>query len=140
MEQGPDLYENKPIPVPVRDIDMVLLTHAHIDHSGLLPLLYKQGFQGQIFATGGTAALCRIMLLDSAHIQEFEAEWKNRKAERAGKEMVEPLYNQQDAEGFINLFSLPLKIRAIQRQSLEGVPEAQKELGQKVIKIGQFKE
>ena len=104
MEQGPDLYENKPIPVPVGDIDMVLLTHAHIDHSGLLPLLYKHGFRGQIFATGGTAALCRIMLLDSAHIQEFEAEWKNRKAERAGKEMVEPLYSQQDAEGAISCF------------------------------------
>ena len=104
MEQGPDLYENKPIPVPVRDIDMVLLTHAHIDHSGLLPLLYKHGFQGQIFATGGTAALCRIMLLDSAHIQEFEAEWKNRKAERAGKTMVEPLYNHLDAEGAIRCF------------------------------------
>ena len=104
MEQGPDLYENKPIPVPVSEIDMVLLTHAHIDHSGLLPLLYKHGFRGQIFATGGTAALCRIMLLDSAHIQEFEAEWKNRKAERAGKDMVEPLYNQLDAEGAISCF------------------------------------
>lgn len=104
MEQGPDLYENKPIPAPAADIDMVLLTHAHMDHSGLLPLLCKQGFQGQIFATGGTAALCRIMLLDSAHIQEFEAEWKNRKGERAGKEMVEPLYNQQDAEHAISCF------------------------------------
>ena len=104
MEQGPDLYENKPIPVPAGDIDMVLLTHAHIDHSGLLPLLYKHGFRGQIFATGGTAALCRIMLLDSAHIQEFEAEWKNRKAERAGRDMVEPLYSHQDAEGAISCF------------------------------------
>ena len=104
MEQGPDLYENKPIPVPAGDIDMVLLTHAHMDHSGLLPLLYKHGFHGQIFATGGTAALCRIMLLDSAHIQEFEAEWKNRKAERAGKELVEPLYSHQDAEGAISCF------------------------------------
>ena len=104
MEQGPDLYENKPIPVPAADIDMVLLTHAHIDHSGLLPLLYKHGFRGQIFATGGTAALCRIMLLDSAHIQEFEAEWKNRKGERAGKELVEPLYSQADAEGAIGCF------------------------------------
>ena len=104
LEQGPDLYENKPIPVPAGEIDMVLLTHAHMDHSGLLPLLYKHGFRGQIFATGGTAALCRIMLLDAAHIQEFEAEWKNRKAERAGRDMVEPLYNQQDAEGAITCF------------------------------------
>ena len=104
MEQGEDLYENKPIPVPAAEIDMVLLTHAHMDHSGLLPLLYRQGFNGQIFATGGTTALCRIMLLDSAHIQEFEAEWKNRKGERAGREPVEPLYNQKDAEGAISCF------------------------------------
>ena len=104
MEQGPDLYENKPLPSPAGDIDMVLLTHAHMDHSGLLPLLYKHGFRGQIFSTGGTAALCRIMLLDSAHIQEFEAEWKNRKGERAGKAPVEPLYNRLDAEGAIGCF------------------------------------
>ena len=104
MEQGPDLYENKPLPVPAGEINMVLLTHAHMDHSGLLPLLYKHGFRGQIFATGGTSALCRIMLLDSAHIQEFEAEWKNRKGERAGREMVEPLYNRLDAEGAIGCF------------------------------------
>lgn len=104
MEQGPDLYENKPIPVPAGDIDMVLLTHAHMDHSGLLPLLYKHGFHGQLFATGGTTALCRIMLLDSAHIQEFEAEWKNRKAERAGRSLVEPLYTRLDAEGAITCF------------------------------------
>ena len=104
MEQGQDLYENEPIPVPASEIDMVLLTHAHMDHSGLLPLLCKEGFQGQIFATGGTAALCRIMLLDSAHIQEFEAEWKNRKAERAGRPQVEPLYDRKDAEDAIRCF------------------------------------
>ena len=104
MEQGQDLYENAPMPVPASEIDMVLLTHAHMDHSGLLPLLCKEGFQGQIFATGGTAALCRIMLLDSAHIQEFEAEWKNRKAERAGRPQVEPLYDRQDAEDAIRCF------------------------------------
>ena len=104
MEQGQDLYENAPMPVSASEIDMVLLTHAHIDHSGLLPLLCKEGFQGQIFSTGGTASLCRIMLLDSAHIQEFEAEWKNRKAERAGRQQVEPLYSRIDAENAIKCF------------------------------------
>ncbi len=104
MEQGQDLYENEPLPVSASEIDMVLLTHAHMDHSGLLPLLCKEGFQGQIFSTGGTAALCRIMLLDSAHIQEFEAEWKNRKAERAGRPQVEPLYSRIDAENAIKCF------------------------------------
>ena len=104
MEQGQDLYENAPMPVPASQIDMVLLTHAHMDHSGLLPLLCKEGFQGQIFSTGGTASLCRIMLLDSAHIQEFEAEWKNRKAERAGRPKVEPLYSRSDAENAIKCF------------------------------------
>ena len=104
MEQGPDLYENKPLPVAAGDINMVLLTHAHIDHSGNLPLLYRHGFHGQIFSTYGTANLCSIMLLDSAHIQEFEAEWKNRKNQRAGRELVEPLYSIEDAQGAIKCF------------------------------------
>ena len=104
MEQGVDVFENKPLPLPASQVDMVLLTHAHMDHSGKLPLLCKEGFQGQIFATGGTAALGRIMLLDSAHIQEFEAEWRNRKAMRAGRELEEPLYTTADAEAAIRCF------------------------------------
>lgn len=101
MEQGPDAFENQDIPVAASDIDIVLLTHAHIDHSGKLPLLYQRGFRGQIFATKATEDLCDIMLRDSAHIQMFEAEWKNRKGKRAGKAEVVPLYDIEDAQGAI---------------------------------------
>ena len=82
MEQGPDLYENQELPVAPGDVDYILLTHAHIDHSGNIPLLVKKGFSGEIITTFATADLCDIMLRDSAHIQEFEAEWRNRKARR----------------------------------------------------------
>ncbi|MGN0359759.1 MAG: MBL fold metallo-hydrolase RNA specificity domain-containing protein [Hominisplanchenecus sp.] len=101
MEQGPDEYENQEIPVSASEIDMALLTHAHIDHSGRLPLLYQRGFRGQIFTTTATRDLCEIMLRDSAHIQMFEAEWRNRKGRRAGKEEFVPLYDMDDANGAI---------------------------------------
>ncbi len=104
MEQGPDLYVNQEIPVNAASIDYVFITHAHIDHSGLLPLLYNHGFRGQIFATTATAQLCNIMLKDSAHIQMFEAEWKNRKARRSGEPEVVPLYDMNDAIGVIGHF------------------------------------
>lgn len=105
MEQGQDLFENQELPVAAPDIDYILLTHAHIDHSGLIPLMCKQGFKGQIITTFGTADLCSIMLRDSAHIQEFEAEWRNRKAKRAGQSLYEPLYTTQDALDAIALLS-----------------------------------
>ena len=104
MEQGEDVYENQDLPVEPSEIDCVVLTHAHIDHSGKLPLLYKRGFRGPIFATEPTTRLCDLMLRDSAHIQEFEAEWRNRKALRAGGEPYVPLYTMQDAVGAIGLF------------------------------------
>ena len=101
MEQGPDYFENHALPVPASDLDFVLLTHAHIDHSGNLPLLYARGFRGPVFATEATADLCDIMLRDSAHIQMFEAEWRNRKNRRAGREEFVPAYTMEDAIGLI---------------------------------------
>lgn len=79
------------------EIDYVLLSHAHIDHCGRIPLLVKRGFRGKIYCTDATADLVEVMLKDSGYIHEKEAEWKNRKAERAGKAKVEPLYTCNDA-------------------------------------------
>lgn len=104
MQQGEDIYENVQIPTAPGNIDFVLLTHAHIDHSGLLPLLFAGGFAGEIHSTTATANLCSVMLRDSAHIQEFEAEWKSRKAKRRGEQADEPLYTMDDALGAISLF------------------------------------
>lgn len=102
MEQGVNVFENAPLPVEEARIDYVFLTHAHVDHSGLLPLLYAKGFRGQVFTTDATADLCSIMLRDCAHIQMMEAEWKNRKAKRSSSvEGQEPLFNMEDAEGII---------------------------------------
>ena len=85
-------------------IDYLLLSHSHIDHSGRIPLLVKQGFEGTIYCSKATFDLCEIMLLDSAHIQEMEAEWENRKAKRAGKPAVEPLYTKDDANESLDYF------------------------------------
>lgn len=104
MEQGKDEFENVPLPLPPSMIEAVFVTHAHIDHSGLLPKLYKDGFKGKIYATELTHNLCEIMLRDSAHIQETEAEWQNRKAERNGTVKIEPLYTTEDAIGALSLF------------------------------------
>ncbi len=102
MEQGVNVFENAPLPVQESLIDYVFLTHAHVDHSGMLPLLYAKGFRGKVFATDATVDLCNIMLRDCAHIQMQEAEWKNRKAKRSAHlDVVEPLFTMEDADGII---------------------------------------
>lgn len=104
MEQGEDAFVNQELPIPAADVDSVLLTHAHIDHSGRLPLLYKRGFRGDIHATGATSELCDIMLRDSAHIQMSETEYRNRKARRSGDKLEEPIYDMEDAINTIQKF------------------------------------
>ncbi len=104
IEQGQDVFQNIALPVPASAIEAVLVTHAHIDHSGMLPRLYKEGFRGRIYATDVTCDLCNIMLRDSAHIQESEAQWRSRKSLRAGGDPVDPVYDVKDAEGAISLF------------------------------------
>ncbi|MBQ9015743.1 MAG: MBL fold metallo-hydrolase [Firmicutes bacterium] len=88
----------EPFPFDASDVDFMVLSHAHIDHCGRIPLLVKRGFAGPIYCTDATADLLDIMLKDSAYIHEKEAEWHNRKNERAGRPEVEPLYTVQDAE------------------------------------------
>ena len=98
LQQGRDEVDNSSLPFHAGEIDFVLVTHAHIDHSGRIPMLLKQGFRGRIFATRLTAQLLDIMLQDSAHIQESDAEYQNRKNLRAGRPTVEPLYTVEDAQ------------------------------------------
>ncbi len=104
MEQGRDVFENSPLPVPASKIDAVILSHAHIDHSGMLPKLVHDGFAGKIWTTKATADLSDVMLRDSAHIQESDAEWKSRKAKRAGQPEVLPAYTVEDVENTVKLF------------------------------------
>ena len=97
LQQGRDEIDNSQLPFAANTIDYVLVTHAHIDHSGRLPMLIRQGFQGRILTTRLTAELLEIMLADSAHIQESDAEYQNRKNQRAGRPEVEPIYTMADA-------------------------------------------
>ena len=105
LQQGRDEVSNGEFPFAANTIDYVLVTHAHIDHTGRIPLLVRQGFSGQIWTTRITARLMEIMLIDSAHIQQSDAEYTNRKNLRAGRPLVEPLYTIRDAElvqGFVH--------------------------------------
>ncbi|MBA1337117.1 MAG: Metallo-beta-lactamase family protein, RNA-specific [Firmicutes bacterium] len=99
MFQGKEEKMNEqPFEFDITSIDFMLLTHAHIDHSGRIPKLVKEGYGGPIYTTKATADLCSILLPDSGHIQEMEIEWQNRKRMRAGKEPIEPLYTAEDAQ------------------------------------------
>jgi len=104
MEQGSNHYENAPLPIKYSDVDYILLTHAHIDHSGMIPYAYKNGFNGTIVTTKATEDLANIMLRDSAHIQMQEAEYRNRKGRRAGKEDIVPIYDLNDVNGVLEHF------------------------------------
>ena len=105
MEQGENDYEMADLPVSPSVIEYVFLTHAHIDHSGLLPLLCRQGFRGRIYATAETTALCSIMLADSAHIQETDAASETKKNLRTGGPEVIPLYTAEDAAKTMEFFN-----------------------------------
>ena len=107
MHQGKDSYavNREPFPFNPREIGAMFLTHAHIDHSGLIPRLVEKGFSGSIITTSATADLASVMLMDSAHIQEKDAEWLTKKSFRTGEDIVhDPLYTTEDARAVIGLF------------------------------------
>ncbi len=100
-----DLENEDPFLFNPSEIDFVLLTHAHIDHSGRIPKLYIEGYKNPVYATKATCELCEIMLPDSGHIQEVEIEWRNRKRIREGKEALPPLYTAEDAIRCLEIFN-----------------------------------
>lgn len=103
--KGSAEYQNTdPFAFRIEDIDFVLLSHAHIDHSGRIPKLYKEGYRNPVYATKATCDLCTIMLPDSGHIQETESVWKNKKLVRNGKEPMPPMYTAQDAIDSLEIF------------------------------------
>ena len=99
------MLNDAPLSFDPTKIDFVLLTHAHIDHSGRIPLLVKKGFKGKIYTHKATMDLCEIMLPDSGYIQETETEWVNRKRIRSGLPLIEPLYTYMDAQKSLGSFS-----------------------------------
>ena len=98
LQQGRDEIDNRVLDFNPADIDHVIVTHAHIDHSGRVPLLTRLGFAGNIYCTRLTGNLLSIMLRDSAHIQESDAAWDTKRNQRAGLPPVEPLYTLADVE------------------------------------------
>ncbi|HHV61085.1 MAG TPA: MBL fold metallo-hydrolase [Firmicutes bacterium] len=124
-------------PFDPREIDFLLLTHAHIDHSGLVPRLCKEGFKGQIVSTAATRDLCGIMLPDSGHIQELEAEWRGRKGERVGEPHIGPLYTADDAEKSLKFFNpVPLdKVIELNDEASVRFREAGHILGSSIIEL-----
>ena len=98
-------HNKDPFPFDPAKLDAMVLTHAHLDHSGRLPLLVKRGFKGPVHTHTATAELCRILLEDAGYLNEKEAEWENRKRERKGLELIEPLYTRADARLSQEVFS-----------------------------------
>jgi len=104
MEQGRNEYENAEMPVSAKEIEYVFITHAHIDHTGMLPKLWRDGFRGTVYATRETCNLCNIMLADSAHIQESDAAYQTKKNARKNLPAVEPLYTLADVNELLEHF------------------------------------
>ncbi len=119
LQQGQDKKDDQRLPFRAEEIDFVILTHAHIDHSGRLPLLARDGFSGNIYATGATCDLIPVMLRDSASIQALDAKWRNKKGKRAGKNEVPPLYTTADVEDTLK-FLVPCNYSEINEIS-EGI-------------------
>ncbi len=106
-----------PFPVSVSEIDAVILSHAHIDHSGRIPLLARRGYEGPVYTQHATRALCEIMLPDSGYLNEKDAQWENKKRGKRGEKLLEPLYTRADAEACMSLFQ-----SAAYGQDIEVVP------------------
>ena len=104
MFQGRDSKLVQPLPFPAGEVDYAVITHAHVDHTGHLPMLVKQGFRGPIFATPASMDLASILMADSAHIMKMDTEWKNKKRERRGEPPVEPLYTAEDVAATVKQF------------------------------------